>query len=67
MATTLNRNDSITIGLAGDVMIRRLVNTYLDHADSKSIWGNMLPFLHQTDLNVINLEAALTHSVQKVP
>jgi hypothetical protein len=67
MATTLNRNDSITIGLAGDVMIGCLVNTYLDHADPKSIWGNMLPFLHQTDLNVINLEAALTHSVQKVP
>ena len=60
-------NKNITIGLAGDVMIGRLVNEFLNQAPPKSIWGDLLAFLQHTDLNLINLEAALTHSVQKVP
>lgn len=53
------------IGFTGDVMIGRLVNEYLDSADD--IWGNMLPIMQSTDLNLINLEAALTHHTQEVP
>lgn len=60
-------SEQITIGLAGDVMIGRLVDDFLNRAPSKHIWGDVLPLLHRTDLNLINLEAALTHSVHIVP
>ena len=50
------------IGLTGDVMIGRLVNTFLDTHPMEAIWGDVLPELLKTDLNLINLEAALTKS-----
>lgn len=62
MAETL-----LSIGMAGDVMIGRLVNEHLDSASPPSIWGNLLPLLKSTDLNLINLEAALTRSENRVP
>lgn len=58
---------TITIGLAGDVMIGRLVNEFLDEAPPGWIWGNLLPILQKNDLNLINLEAALTKSDKIVP
>jgi poly-gamma-glutamate capsule biosynthesis protein CapA/YwtB (metallophosphatase superfamily) len=58
---------TITIGLTGDVMIGRLVNEFLDTAPSRSIWGNLLDEFHATDLNLINLETALTKSKKMVP
>lgn len=57
----------ITIGLMGDVMIGRLVNQFLDKALPQAIWGDLLPLLQATDLNVANLETALTKSEKKVP
>lgn len=57
---------SITIGLTGDVMIGRLVNDHLNSVPPAYLWGNVLPFLHKTDLNLINLEAALTNSGKRV-
>jgi poly-gamma-glutamate capsule biosynthesis protein CapA/YwtB (metallophosphatase superfamily) len=58
----------ITIGLTGDVMIGRLVEEVLDqNSDPAYVWGNLLPELHSSDLNLINLEAALTTSVTEVP
>lgn len=57
----------ITIGLMGDVMIGRLVNSYLDTVPYETIWGDILPQLHTTDLNLINLETALTNSDKIVP
>lgn len=60
-------NDKIVIGLTGDVMIGRLVNHYLDAVDPSFIWGNLLPILKRTDMNLINLETALTTSKKKVP
>src|SRR5438105_1774065 len=57
----------ISIGLTGDVMIGRLVNELLDEVSPHYIWGNMLPYLESSDSNLINLEAALTRSEQKVP
>lgn len=47
-------------------MIGRLVNEFLDQAPPGWIWGNFLPILRQNDLNLINLEAALTSSDQIV-
>ena len=62
----MNR-EKISIGLAGDVMIGRLVNEQLDHVPPEYIWGNLLPLLRRTDFNLINLEAALTDSQEEVP
>ncbi len=59
--------ETITIGLTGDVMIGRLVNENLDTVAPAYIWGDLLPLLTQTDLNLINLEAALTTSLNIVP
>jgi poly-gamma-glutamate capsule biosynthesis protein CapA/YwtB (metallophosphatase superfamily) len=64
----MNRQEEkITLGLAGDVMIGRLVDDYLNDVPPKYIWGNLLPFLQSTDLNLINLETTLTHSVNTIP
>lgn len=57
----------LSIGLMGDVMIGRLVNERLNHQPPHYIWGDILPLLKSTDLNLINLEAALTKSRKIVP
>lgn len=62
----INAPDSLLIGFTGDVMIGRLVNEYLTGKDPKYLWGDVLPLLQSTDLNIINLEAALTCSDKKV-
>lgn len=67
MVKIVKNSDRITIGFAGDVMIGRLVNDHLRHALATHLWGNTLPLLRSTDLNLINLEAALTKSEQIVP
>jgi poly-gamma-glutamate synthesis protein (capsule biosynthesis protein) len=61
------KNGNIQIGLMGDVMIGRLVNEQLDYVPAIYIWGDVLPILKNSDLNLINLEAALTKSSQRVP
>lgn len=56
-----------TIGFMGDVMLGRLVNEQLQaHKDMRYPWGDMLPELHATDLNIMNMEFALTKSEQIV-
>lgn len=55
------------IGLAGDVMIGRLVNEFLDTVSAETVWGDVLPELLKTDFNLINLETALTNSRHIVP
>lgn len=57
----------LKIGLMGDVMVGRLVNEKLAHVQPDYIWGDLLPLLRANDLNLINLEAALTLSDQIVP
>lgn len=61
-----NKN-GITIGFAGDVMIGRLVNEHLYEVPAAYIWGDVLSLLRVNDLNIINLEAALTKSTKRVP
>lgn len=58
---------NITIGFGGDVMIGRLVNDHLGKVSPAYIWGDVLSLLQKNDLNVINLEAALTNSTKVVP
>jgi poly-gamma-glutamate capsule biosynthesis protein CapA/YwtB (metallophosphatase superfamily) len=50
------------IGLCGDVMIGRTVNER-----ATNLWGDTLPLFHETDLNLINLEAAITRHTVPVP
>lgn len=59
-------DNTITIGLAGDVMIGRGVNTTITGKGYIYPWGNVLPLLKNTDINIINLETALTNSNKKV-
>ena len=59
-------NDHINIGLAGDVMIGRTVDRAISRYGYLHPWGNMLPLLRSTDLNIINLETTLTTSNQIV-
>ncbi|MCH8029852.1 MAG: CapA family protein [Candidatus Dadabacteria bacterium] len=56
------------LGFMGDVMIGRLVNEQISlKGDYVYPWGDVLPLILQTDINIINLEATLTTSGKKVP
>ncbi len=48
-------------------MIGRMVNDTITELPPEYIWGDLLPILRSTDLNLINLEAALTTSQKAVP
>ena len=56
----------LVIGFSGDVMIGRLVNRCLSKVPPSELWGDMLSEIRSTDINIFNLEAALTRSNQKV-
>ncbi|UKJ08702.1 CapA family protein [Solitalea lacus] len=58
----MNKEDRLFIGFTGDVMIGRLVNSQIKNSNHSYVWGNVLPLLQSTDLNIINLETALTRS-----
>lgn len=58
--------EETTIGLAGDVMIGRGVDAIISRTGYLYVWGDVLPLLRITDMNIINLEAALTTSDKKV-
>lgn len=57
--------DKLLIGFAGDVMLGRNVNEQIRNSDHSYAWGNVLPLLRSTDLNVINLECAITNHTKK--
>nr|WP_314897336.1 CapA family protein [uncultured Flavobacterium sp.] len=59
-------DNTITIGLTGDVMIGRGVNATISNNGYTYPWGNVLPVLKNTDINIINLEAALSNSTKKI-
>lgn len=58
---------NVTIGFMGDVMLGRLVNETIAKKGYGYIWGNLLEELQKNEINIINLEMALTHSNIKVP
>jgi len=53
------RNQSINLTLAGDVMLGRWVNEFIRAYGPAYPWGNMLPFLQHADLSLINLECVI--------
>lgn len=58
----VDQNTGVVIAFMGDVMIGRLVNECIRQHGYAYPWGNVLPLLHTTDLNLINLETTLTTS-----
>lgn len=59
--------EKVIIGLAGDVMIGRHVDSIISIRGYAYPWGNVLPLLQSTDVNIINLETTLTYSNNEVP
>ena len=51
---------AITIAIAGDVMLGRLVNETIAQRGFDYPWGNVSPVLNKADLFLINLEFTLT-------
>lgn len=54
--------DTLTIGLTGDVMLGRTLDSIISQQGYNYPWGNVLPLMKKTDLNIINLETTLTYS-----
>lgn len=50
----------LTLAIAGDVMLGRLVNETIAEKGYRYPWGDLLPVLERCDLFFINLECALT-------
>ena len=67
LADRSKNNKTITIGLAGDTMLGRLVNDVIAQKGYSYLWGNTLPILKENDFNIVNLETTLTKSIQAVP
>ncbi len=59
--------ETLKLGFTGDVMLGRLVNDTVSLYGYRYPWGNVLPILQKSDLNVINLETTLTKRSQAVP
>lgn len=59
-------SEKLVVGLMGDVMIGRSVDPIISEKGYSYVWGNLLPLLRSTDLNIANLETTLTHSNKKV-
>jgi len=55
-------NDLATIGFTGDVMLGRTLDKVIDQRGYDYPWGNVLPIMRVADVNIVNLETALTSS-----
>lgn len=60
-------NNLVRIGLAGDVMLGRLVGEKIAQTSMSYPWGDMLPLLRANDLNLVNLETTFTQSTSPMP
>ena len=56
---------NLTLALAGDVMLGRLVNESLAHGDYARPWGDTLPVLRSADLFLVNLECVLSARTER--
>src|SRR5215208_6127198 len=56
---------SITLALAGDVMLGRRVNPMIAEHGAAYPWGDLLPTLTSADCFLINLECALTDHTER--
>ncbi|MEX0939785.1 MAG: CapA family protein [Candidatus Babeliales bacterium] len=61
------KKNIVIIGFTGDVMLGRLVNEKLKETSPTYPWGNILPLLKKTNLNIINLETAITAHTKATP
>ena len=60
---TLERDtEMITLALAGDVMLARLVNEAIRANGPLYPWGDVLPLVQETDLSLVNLECVIAES-----
>ena len=59
-------DNTIIIGITGDVMIGRGVDMAISDKGYNYPWGNLLFLLKNTDINIINLETTLTNSNKEV-
>ena len=63
--STKAMGETVTLGIAGEVMLGRLYNDHLaQNKDAKPL-GNVAPVLASADFTIINQEFALTTSDQK--
>lgn len=56
---------NVTIALAGDVMLGRLLNDAIPRVGFAYPWGDMIDTLNSADLFLINLECALTAHLER--
>jgi poly-gamma-glutamate synthesis protein (capsule biosynthesis protein) len=55
----------VRLGIAGDVMLGRLVNDILRKEGAEYPWGDLRPTLQSLDAFLINLECAITSRVER--
>ncbi len=55
-----SRTGGVTLALAGDVMLGRVVNDIMLRCGVAYPWGDVLPVIRSADLFLVNLECALT-------
>ena len=55
-------DNKLVIGFTGDIMLGRTVDSCISREGYRYVWGNVLPLLQSTDLNIVNLETTLTNS-----
>ena len=65
MPAALPERASLTLALAGDVMLGRLVNESLARGAVGRPWGDVLAHLRAADLFFVNLECALTSRTER--
>ncbi len=66
-AIATNAGPTVVVGLAGDVMLGRGVDEKIAQRHYGYPWGDVLPLLHGTDVNIVNLETTITVSTRVVP
>ena len=54
--------EGITLALAGDVMLGRLVNEAIRAKGPLYPWGDVLPLVREADLSLVNLECVIAES-----
>jgi len=61
------KEKTVILGFGGDTMLGRLTNKTIDKKGYAYPWGNIIPLLKSTDINIVNLETTLTNKTKKVP
>lgn len=54
--------ETITLALAGDVMLGRLVNATIRAEGPLYPWGDVIPLVREADLSLVNLECVIAES-----